>query len=136
MGNSGAVQSSTLTLSASNGLAFNPGIGTFTLGALAGAYGFALADTNNGAVVLSVGGNGASTTFSGALGGNGSLLKAGTGTWTMTGTDTYSGGTTVNAGTLVLNAALSTGAVTVQQGGTLSSMAASLLPSQSRTVAV
>ena len=49
---------------------------------------------------LSVGGNNASTTFSGGLSGAGSLTKLGAGTFTVTGPNTYSGNTTVSAGTV------------------------------------
>ncbi|SDT88493.1 PEP-CTERM protein-sorting domain-containing protein [Verrucomicrobium sp. GAS474] len=40
-----------------------------------------------------------------------SILKAGTGTWTLSGTNTYTGATTVNAGTLLVNGSLASGSV-------------------------
>ena len=49
-------------------------------------------------------GNASSTTFAGVIGGTGSLVKFGTGTFTLTGTNTYSGNTTINAGTLAIGA--------------------------------
>ena len=52
---------------------------------------------------LTVGAANGSATFSGTIQNNGapmSLVKAGTGTETLTGADTYSGGTTIVAGTL------------------------------------
>lgn len=44
-------------------------------------------------------------TYSGAMSGNGKLLKAGAGTLTLSGANTYSGGTTVSAGVLAGSAA-------------------------------
>ena len=71
---------------------------------------------------LTVGGNNASTTFAGIIsdtGGAGSIVKAGSGVWTLTGANTYGGGTTVTAGTLQLGTGgslASTGALTVNGG--------------------
>ena len=50
-----------------------------------------------------------------------SVVKSGTGTWTLSGSDTYHGTTTVVAGTLAVNGTLgtATGAVTVQSGAVL-----------------
>ncbi len=53
-----------------------------------------------GRATLTAGGDNSSTTFSGAIGGTGALVKAGSGTLTLTGANSYGGGTTVNAGTL------------------------------------
>lgn len=48
------------------------------------------------------------------------LIKAGTGTLTLTGAESYAGPTTVNGGTLLVNGSLAAGsAVTVNNGGTL-----------------
>lgn len=51
---------------------------------------------------MGVGYNNANTTFSGAITGNGTLRKEGTGTLTLTGNNSYSGATTVNNGQLRL----------------------------------
>jgi autotransporter-associated beta strand protein len=104
LGNVNAVRNSTVTVSLANGLKFSTGIGTFNIGALAGSVADTLADTGGTAVTLSVGGNNASTTYSGALGGSGALTKTGTGTLTLSAANTYAGATTVSAGTLLLNA--------------------------------
>ncbi len=55
------------------------------------------------AASLSVGGNGASTTFSGALSGSGGFAKTGSGTTVLCGTNTYLGGTAISEGGLTLD---------------------------------
>ncbi|HTJ93984.1 MAG TPA: autotransporter domain-containing protein, partial [Pararobbsia sp.] len=47
-------------------------------------------------------GSNANGTYSGSIGGDGSVTKVGTGTETLTGASTYTGGTTIDAGTLAL----------------------------------
>ncbi len=89
-----------------------------TIGSLAGA--------GNVAVVLSTlttGGNNSDTTFSGTIGGVGtiSLIKQGAGRMHLTGTNTYSGKTLVNAGSLFINGQQS-GAVAVNSGGSLNGL--------------
>ena len=54
------------------------------------------------AVSLSVGGNNASTTFSGVISGSGSVSKIGSGILALSGSNTYTGGTSITAGTLQL----------------------------------
>ena len=74
-----------------------------------------------GSNAITIGGNGASTTYSGVISGTGSVTKTGTGTLRLTGTNAYTGGTTIVAGTLALganNVLPDTGTVTVS-GGTL-----------------
>ena len=79
LGNTNALQNSTYTGGVNNGLTFAANIGTFNLGGLsdtavagttiinnAGRNDLGLADTAGGGVILQVGGNGASTTYSGA----------------------------------------------------------------------
>jgi autotransporter-associated beta strand protein len=86
-----------------------------TVGSLAGVGGVTL-----GGATLTCGGANTSTTYSGALSGNGALVKAGTGTLTLAGTNTATGTVTVGAGTLVVSGATAAGAaVTVASGGTL-----------------
>ena len=88
-------------------LLFQTGLGSCTLGALGGSGNIALLGMNEvtatagtDAIALTVGGNDATTNYSGALSGPGSLTKVGTGTLVLSGTDTYSGGTIVLSGKL------------------------------------
>ena len=93
----------TTALSVAAGAAFsldpNPYVGYDgqTLGSIAGAGSIDL-----GAVALTVGGLNATTEFSGAVTGAGSLAKVGTGTLTLSGASGYTGGTTVSGGRLVV----------------------------------
>jgi autotransporter-associated beta strand protein len=74
--------------------------------------------TNSDSRVSTLTLNGGGTTFfSGGVKGRIGLVKAGSGTQTLSGTNTYSGGTSVSNGTLLVNGSV-TGAVTVA-GGTL-----------------
>jgi autotransporter-associated beta strand protein len=93
------------------------------LGALGGAGSFMLPSSS-----LTVGGNGASTTFSGTLSGAGALIKAGAGTFTLAGSNTYTGTTTVAGGILRITGSssgsssflVSAGTTLEVSGGTLS----------------
>jgi autotransporter-associated beta strand protein len=91
-------------------LVFNTGLGSATLGALTGSgsvvlTGYDEVNHQYGAdsIALTVGGNNATTTYSGGISGGGSLAKTGAGVLYLTGTSSYSGGTTVNGGTLNVN---------------------------------
>ncbi|HKR76871.1 MAG TPA: autotransporter-associated beta strand repeat-containing protein, partial [Rhodanobacter sp.] len=91
--------------------------GNRTIGALTGDAGTAIA---LGARTL-IFGDSTNTTFAGAIGGTGGLVKQGSGVFTMSGTNTYTGGTAINAGTLAIGAGGSlaaTGAVTLSSAGT------------------
>src|SRR5690606_22341563 len=98
-----ALQNSTLNLdSFFSGELDISQLGSVTLGALQGDKNISL--TSNiaeveGAVNLTVGGNGATTTYDGSLSGLGSFSKFGAGVMTLTGEHNYTGGTTVNNGT-------------------------------------
>ena len=105
LANALALQNSTVTLGVANGLTFAPAAGsTFTLGGLSGSVGLALQNTSSGAIILSVGNNGSSTTFSGVLSGAGGLAKIGSGTLTLGAINTYAGATYINGGILQLGA--------------------------------
>ena len=109
LNNANAVQNSTVTVSANNGLRFNTNggaIATFNAGGLSGSGAVNLADGSH-AVALSVGSDGANTTYSGAIRGSGGLTKVGNGIVTLAGSNTYSGGTTISGGTLEFGAAAS-----------------------------
>ena len=123
LSNATALQNSVLTM-ASGSLVFSSTAGTaFTLGGLNGAANVALVNnaTTPAAIALTVGGANASTVYSGALTGAGSLIKTGTGTLTLTSTGTnYSGTTTINGGTLELRDATAYASpTTINAGGTL-----------------
>ena len=113
-----ALQQSTLDTSGAGSLSFGT-LTNATLGGLQGPGNLALSNGAAAAVSLDVGNNNASTTFSGAIGGPGSLTKVGSGTLSLAGSYTYTGRTTINKGTLALNGSLA-GPVTIQSGGILS----------------
>ncbi len=122
LGNANAIWDSTLTMTKSGGsVAFSSGIHTFTVGGLADAVStagsklstanIALTDTASQGVTLILGGNNASTTYSGQITGTGgNLVWNGAGTLTLVGangTNTFTGTTTINSGTLQLGDAAS-----------------------------
>ena len=113
-----ALAGSTLDMNAADTgtLALLPAGGTFSIGGLQGSRNIALGTSS-----LSLGGNGQSTTYSGALGGTGGLTKVGAGTLTLAGVNTLSGTTTVQAGVLRLaaGAALGSSPIVPVAGGTL-----------------
>jgi len=102
-----ALSNATLNLVATalNPVSFSNAISqvVFNVGGLSGNASQALVDTAGNAITLSVGGNGTSSTFSGALTGSGNLVKAGAGTLTLAGINTFSGVTTFSNGVVALN---------------------------------
>ena len=99
--------------------------GTIQLGSLAGGAGTILRGAGSTAnpTLYFIGTNNASTTMSGAIanglagaGATTSLIKVGTGIWTLSGISTCSGGTTVSNGTLLVNGSLNQSPVTVAGG--------------------
>lgn len=86
-------------------------LGNVTFGGLSGNQALALTNTSASAIALTLGGNHASTSYSGMLSGSGSLTKTGSGTLTLTGNHTYTGGTTISAGTLQLGDGGTTGSI-------------------------
>ncbi|WP_168192883.1 autotransporter outer membrane beta-barrel domain-containing protein [Undibacter mobilis] len=91
--------SSLTAMSIASGAIWNAGSNNQSIGSLAGA-----GIVQTGAMALTIGGNNTSTTFSGVIGGNASLMKSGTGTLTLSGANTYAGGTTISGGTLLAGA--------------------------------
>lgn len=111
----------------SSPIVFKTGLGSATIGAISGSGPLVLTGYDQvnhaygaDAIVLTVGGNNASTTYSAAISGLGSLVKTGTGTMTLSGANTYSGATTISDGTLNVTGSLGgAGAMTVNSGGSL-----------------
>ena len=89
-----------------------------------GAYG--ISSPSSGILTLSGSGNGQ---ISKAIPGAGSVVKSGSGMWTLSGNNTFSGGLTINEGTLVASKSmqddgahtLGTGFLTINNGSTLRS---------------
>ena len=120
LANSLALQSTTLDASGGGWLSFG-GLTAAAVGGLTSSGNISLTNTANAGVTLTVGGNNASTTYSGGLSGAGaSLVKTGAGTLVLSGTNTYDGGTIVNAGDLSFAAATAlpaAGTITVGSSG-------------------
>ncbi|MGD0384401.1 MAG: autotransporter-associated beta strand repeat-containing protein, partial [Thermoguttaceae bacterium] len=93
LGNSNALQYSTLNYDNANGTITFTGTTAFTLGGLKGTQTLTLNNDSGAGIALSVGNYNVSTTFSGNLNGGGALYKVGTGVQTLTGTSSYSGNT-------------------------------------------
>jgi autotransporter-associated beta strand protein len=90
-----------------------------TGGALSVVGGYTGIVTDNSSLTLA-GTSTSGAAFQMAITGTGSLVKNGSGTWTIGGSNTYTGATIVNAGTLVMSGSFATSAVTVAPGATLS----------------
>ena len=103
--NGNALQQSTLTAPTTGSLVLDQTVTShaFTFGGLSDGGGISLADNGGTPITVTVGGNNASTTYSGVLSGSGSLVKVGAGTLTLSGTNTFSGTTTITAGVLDLS---------------------------------
>jgi len=95
--NLNALQNATLDMNAADSGAVTL-VNNAVIGALMGSR-----NLNLNVSVISIGNNGNSTTYSGALTNAGSLIKMGSGTLTLSGTNTYAGSTTINAGVLALS---------------------------------
>ena len=103
LGNGLALQDSTLDTSGSGAVSFGPA--SATLGGLQGPGNLILTNTASTPVALSVGNNGANTTYSGALSGGNGLTKVGSGMLTLTAAQAYGGATNITGGTLQLTGA-------------------------------
>jgi fibronectin-binding autotransporter adhesin len=90
-----ALQNSTVNVAVNNGLVFS--VSAATLGGLSGS-----GSVNLGPAALTVGGNNASSAYTGSLSGGSGLTKIGSGALDLTGTNSYAGPTVINGGTLQL----------------------------------
>ncbi len=107
LGNSLALQNSTFNFNTGNGNLNFSTLTAVTFGGLSGNKPIGLDNTagTNSPIIMTVGTNNSNTTYSGALSGNGGLIKVGNGVLTLNGTNTYLGNTVVNFGTLNLASA-------------------------------
>jgi autotransporter-associated beta strand protein len=101
LGHNQAAQNSTVNM-AGGSLAFASGVTAPTFANLTGAGNIALTTAAFEPVMLSVGSNNQSTTYSGQFSGQGGFSKQGAGVLTLTSTQSYSGATNISGGSLVL----------------------------------
>lgn len=103
LANSLALQNATLDMNANDTGALSFGsLTSATLGNLTGTRNVALANSSSAAVALTAGNNNQSSTYAGVLSGAGSLVKNGSGIFTLTSSNAYAGATTISGGTLKL----------------------------------
>lgn len=100
LGDALALQNSTLSYFTSGGSVDFGASTAVTLGGLAEGNDLALQNGTAAALALSVGNNNQPNTYSGALTGPGSLVKIGTGIFSLLGVNSYVGSTTVSGGDL------------------------------------
>lgn len=116
LANQNALQNSTLSMGGGT-VVFDSSVAgnAFSVGGLTSSGNVTLQNNAVGPVgiALSVGNNGANTTYSGVLSGAGSLVKTGSGNLTLSGANSYTGLTTISAGTLIL---ASSGAIANSSG--------------------
>ena len=101
LGNSNALQASTLTLDAGDSGTLSFGrVTSANFGGLAGSRNLSLQNDLSQSVTLAVSGQGA---YAGIMSGSGSLVKNGASTFALANANTYTGSTIVQAGTLKLS---------------------------------
>ena len=105
---------------------------TVSIGALGGSGTVIGHASASGSAALTVGSTNNSATFSGVIA-NGtnnttSLIKAGTGTQTLSGANTYTGATTVSAGILAISSTTTTSGITVSSGASVQGATTSTVP--------
>ncbi len=108
--------STAVSLANTAGVTFDLNNFDITIGSLAGG------GTTGGNVTLGTGtlttGDASSTIYAGTISGTGSLVKIGTGTFTLSGANTYTGTTTIDAGSLSVTGSLAS-PVIISAAGTL-----------------
>lgn len=108
-----AAQNAVVSVGAPNAVTFGAGITTATFGGLSGSGDLALTNTDTNAVVLSVGNNNTSSSYSGTLSGAGSLTKIGTGTLTLSGSTSGSVVANLSGGTIAIGGSGTSGVGTI-----------------------
>lgn len=107
---------STNAVTIASGATFSLGLYSTTVGSIAGE-----GSVTGGNIVLTLGSNNLSADFAGDLKHSGSVVKNGTGIWSLSGTNTYAGATTINGGTIVFRktSAKGNGTVTTVAAGSI-----------------
>ena len=118
LANTAALQNSTLNYDNQGGVLSFGSLTAVTLGGLKGTQSLALSNTSGSALALTVSGNNADTTYSGALTGSGTLNKVGSGTTILSGSLTIAG-LSADAGAVQLAQSSSIGAVSIAAGATV-----------------
>ncbi|MES2594756.1 MAG: autotransporter-associated beta strand repeat-containing protein [Verrucomicrobiota bacterium] len=126
--------SDTSALIIASGATFNLDDAVETVGSLSGAGSITLGTEDTAA--LTTGGDGTSTTFSGAITGLGDFSKIGAGTQTLTGANTFTGAVEIDGGVLSINSdsRLGNAANTVDFGGGTLRMTSSITMSRTITL--
>ncbi len=110
LANSDALQNVTLS---TTGTVFDSSVAShaFSVGNLSGTYDLPLSDNDGApnAVALTVGGKNTDAVYGGALSGEGSLTKTGSGSLTLSGANRFLGGLTIQQGTVVASNAFALG---------------------------
>ena len=114
LGGSGVIADTSRVALPVSGAIFDANSQTETVGSLQGLAGTSV---TLGSGTLTVGADGTSSTYSGAISGTGTLVKTGGGTFTLNGTQTYAALIT-NGGVTNVNSPLGTGTSTVNANAT------------------
>lgn len=123
--NRNALQNSTVSNTVANGIEFTNST-SYVFGGLAGSADLVLTTRQGTAITLIVGRNDEDTSYSGVLGGTGSMVKMGAGALTLNSAQAYAGGTILSNGVVRVAGDnwLGTGTLTLSGGGLSSDGAA------------
>ena len=102
LGTAQALQSSRLDYSGYGGALSFGSLAAATIGGFGGSQNLDLVNSSSSPVALTIGGNNLAATYSGVLGGSGSLVKVGNASQTLAGANTFTGTTTISGGNLRL----------------------------------